>query len=65
MEKNADRFIEQIVDIFQKRKNIIAVIQQRALNFWTTRIGQDNIDLSFTVTKENREILPEKIASYL
>jgi len=65
MEKNAVRFVEQIVDIFQKPKNIIAVIQQRALNFWIARIGQDNIDLSFTVTEENRDILPEKITGYL
>jgi nucleoside-triphosphatase THEP1 len=65
MEQNADAFVKEVVEIFQEKKNVLAVIQQRALDFWRSKIGEDFIDMIFTVTLENRNTLHEKILNHL
>lgn len=65
MEQGAHLFEEELMNLYRTRKNIFLVVQQRALDYWMTRIGWRHLDLHFTVTPENRDTLPETILKHL
>ena len=65
MEKEATGFIEEVKNIFLWPLNVIAVIQKRALDFWISKIGKDNIDAIYIVDRKNRDYIPDRIANFL
>ncbi|MFX0094555.1 MAG: nucleoside-triphosphatase, partial [Candidatus Hodarchaeota archaeon] len=58
MEAQAHKYVNQIIRVFHDCKNILAVIQKRALDFWLSKIGKEQINKLYVVDYSNRDYLP-------
>jgi nucleoside-triphosphatase THEP1 len=65
MEAAAAPFTNAVVEAFQTRDNIVAVVQARALADWLGRIGLDRLDGIFCVHPDNREAMAHCLSRLL
>lgn len=64
MEQQAARFVAQVVHVFSQEKDVLAVIQQRALDFWLAHLSGKPYEI-FYVDTNNRDALPAHISALL
>lgn len=65
METSAERFVDGVKRVFQSNQDVLAVIQQRALDFWLAAIGRANLDQLLIVDQASRDRWPSYLLSWL
>ena len=65
MEQPAEEFVTEAAAACSRCRRVLAVVQRRALEFWSLRLAAAGFDHRLTLDRANRDDLPRRIAAWL